>query len=124
MQKLKSKHVKAAGKAGRSQLVLRRSQLVGSAWDDALNAMRSIQTEKLIPIRHSVALRESCRVMQHEISKMLKYQPIRGEGGVADDLRRLTERLDRICELANEMECGSLAIEITRALDAAYKRMP
>lgn len=114
---MKSKTTKAAGKAS-----LR--PLVGSAWDDAFAALRAVKDKAHIPNEHSVALRDSCRDMQEGIRKMLAYSPIRGERDEANDLRRLNERMEQICELSNMMECGSLMIEIERAMQTAYKRMP
>ncbi len=114
---MKSKTTKAAGKASLHPLV-------GSAWEDAFTALRAVKDESHIPNEHSMALRDSCRKMQEGIRKMLEYHPIKGEGDTANDLRRLNERMNRICELSNAMECGSLMIEISRALDAAYRRVP
>jgi hypothetical protein len=94
---------------------------VGCAWDDCFTALRKIKDLAHVPNKHSEALREACHAMRAEIPKMLEYGPVR-EG--ADDIRRLSERLARIVELANMMECGSLLIEVERAMEAAYKRMP
>jgi hypothetical protein len=94
---------------------------VGCAWDDCWTALRKIKDLAHVPNKHSEDLREACHAMRAEIPKMLEYGPVR-DG--SDDLHRLAERLARIVELANMMECGSLQIEIERAMESAYKRMP
>lgn len=94
---------------------------VGCAWDDCFNALRKIKGLAHVPNAHSVELREVCHAMRAEIAKMLEYAPVRDR---SDDLMKLGERLGRVVELANIMECGSLQIEIERAMESAYKRMP
>jgi hypothetical protein len=94
---------------------------VGSAWDDCYAALRKIKCMAHVPKEHSVVLREACHTMRAEIAKMLEYAPMRDQSA---DLIRLGERLGRVVELANIMECGSLQIEIERAMESAYKRMP
>ena len=94
---------------------------VGCAWDDCFNALRKIKDLAHVPNAHSVELRDACHAMRAEIAKMLEYAPVRDS---SDDLHRLIERLGRVVELANIMECGSLQIEIERAMESAYKRMP
>ena len=94
---------------------------VGCAWDDCFNALRKIKDLAHVPNAHSVELRDACHAMRAEIVKMLDYAPVRD---LSDELTRLSERLGRVVELANIMECGSLQIEIERAMQSAYKRMP
>lgn len=94
---------------------------VGSAWDSAFEALRSVKDLSAKPHEHSQKLRDVCREMQEGIRRMLEYGPI-SKGG--DDLRKINERLDRVVELANMQECGSLMIEIQRAMESAYRRMP
>lgn len=94
---------------------------VGCAWDDCFTALRKIKDLARVPNAHSVELRDVCYAMRAEIAKMLKYAPVRDR---SDDLTRLGERLNRVVELANIMECGSLQMEIERTMESAYKRMP
>ena len=92
-----------------------------TAWDQALTALQSVRAKAHFPHEYSAAIREACREIQEQLRRMLEYPPISEKSA---DLHRLHERLDRICQLSNQMECGSLIIEISQAMDAAWKRMP
>lgn len=94
-----------------------------TAWDGCFNALRKIKGLAHVPNKNSEELRETCHTMRAEIIKMLEYAPVR-DGSGSNELHRLSERLNRVVELANMMECGSLIVEIERVMDSAYKRMP
>jgi len=67
--------------------------------------------------RASEELRSCCESAEGELVKIMEMDN-------ADDLKRLSRRLDRIQELRRVMEAGSLVIEASRCLDNAWKRLP
>jgi len=65
--------------------------------------------------------------MQNEGDKLLALQLLLdrlAEASPSPELTRLQKRLDRVRELRNIMELGSLNIEIRREIDEAWRRLP